>query len=191
MNEYVLNEPPPDDSTDRYLHTFFPYCFYKCDAQDPELKSLEFNRFKSKFLSSIRPTKYNTFGVNDRYGLKLLTCIRVDHSDLMSHRFSKQFNCLYPKCRCGIEDESPEHYFLRCPLFQGPRAILLNNISQLLECPLSDFDDPSLCHLLLYGKPSLNVNLNKSILCASIKFIKSSKRFKTFEAFFTDSAPDS
>ena len=152
---------------------------------DPELKSLEFNKFRSNFLSSIRPKKCSTFGVNDRYRLKLLTCLRVDHSDLRSHRFTKQFNCLNPTCRCDIEDETPEHFFLRCPLFQGPRIVLLNKVSEILGCTISAFDDPSLCQLLLYGKPSLNENINKNILCATIRFIKSSKRFKTLEAFDT------
>ena len=147
------------------------------------MPSLEFNPFKSKSLSSIRPIKCNTFGINDRYGLKLLTCLRVDH------RFSIFFNFLDPKCRCDIEDETPEHYFLRCPLLQGPRIVFLNKVSEILECLVSAFDDPSLCHLLLYGKPSLNDILNKNILCASIKFIKSSKRFKILEAFTAHSAP--
>ena len=191
LNEYVLHDPPLVGSTDRYLRTFFPYCFSKWNALDPELKSLEFNPFKSKFLSLIRPTKCNTFGINDRYGLKLLTCLRVDHSDLRSHRFAKQFNCPDPICSCGIEEETPEHYFLRCPLFQGPRDVLLNKVSETLECSVSDFDDSSLCQLLLYGKPSFNNNINKNILCASIKFIKSSKRFKTFEAFIVPSASQS
>ena len=189
LNEYVLNAAPPHGSTNRFQHTFFPYCYSKWDSLDPELKSLDFNKFKSNFLSSIRPSKGNIFGVNDRYGLKMLTCMRVDHSDLRAHRFSKQFNCLDPKCRCGIEDETPEHFFLRCPLFQGPRTILLNKVSEVLECPASAFDDNSLCKLLLYGKPSLADDINKNIICASIKFIKSSKRFKVFEAFTDVSIP--
>ena len=189
LNEYVLNAPPPPGSTNRFRNTFFPYCFSKWDALEPELKSSEFNMFKSKLLSSIRPTKSNIFGINDRYGLKLLTCIRVDHSDLRFHRFSKKFNCLDSKCSCGIEDETPEHYFLRCPLFQGPRTDLLNKVSEVLGCPVSSFDDHSLCHMLLYGKPSLDDHINKIILCASIKFIKSSKRFKTLEAFTIFNTP--
>ena len=191
LNEYILHAPPNVGSTDRYQHTFFPYCFSKWDALDPELKYLEFNPFKAKFLSLIRPTKCNTFGINDRYGLKLLTCLRVDHSDLRSHRFAKQFNCLDPTCSCGVEEETPEHYFLRCPLFDGPRVVLLNKVSEILNCPASDIDDSSLCHLLLYGKSSLNDNINKNILCVSIKFIKSSKRFKTLEAFSDTSVSQS
>ena len=183
LNEYVLHTRPHASSTDRYLHTFFPYCFSKWESLDPALKSLEFNHFKSKFLSLIRPPKCNTFGVNDRYGLKLLSCLRVDHSDLRSHRFSKQFNCLDPTCSCGLEEETPEHFFLHCPLYQGPRTVLLNKVSEILDSPTSDMDDSSLCHLLLYGKPSLSDCTNKNILCATIKFIKSSKRFKCFEAF--------
>ena len=184
LNEYILDAPPQATCTDRYLHTFFPYCYSKWNTLDPDLKSLEYIPFKSKLLSALRPAKSNTFGVTDRYGLKLLTCLRVDHSDLRSHRFAKQFNCLDPTCRCGIENETTDHYFLRCPFFQGPRAALLNKISEILECPVSAFpNDVLLCQLLLYGKPTLNANSNNDILCASIKFLKSSKRFKTFEAF--------
>ena len=161
----------------------------KWDALDPELKCLEFFKFKSTFISSIRPTKGDTFGINDWYGIKLLTCIRVDHSDLRSHRFSKQFNCVDPKCRCGIEDETSEHYFLRCPIFQVPRTVLLNKVSEILGHPSSALDGPSLCQLLLRGKPSLVINANKNIICVSIKYIKSSKRFKILEAFAEPSAP--
>ena len=188
LNQYVLNTAP-HDSTDRYNRTFFPDCFSKWNAIDPELRCLDFNKFKSRFLSEIRPAKGNTFGINDRYGLKLLTCIRVAHSDLRSHRFSKQFNCLDPKCSCGIEDENAEHYFLHCPHFLAPRVVLLNTISEILDCPSSALDDHSLCHLLLYGKPSLDDISNKRIICATIKFIKSSKRFKTLEAFSETNAP--
>ena len=188
LNQYVLNTAP-HGSTDRYNRTFFPYCFSKWDALDPELKCLDFNKFKSHFLSAIRPAKGNTFGINDRYGLKLLTCIRVAHSDLRSHRFSKQFNCLDPKCSCGIEDENAEYYFLHSPLFHVPRVVLLNKISEILDCPSSALDDHSLCHLFLYGKPSLDDISNKRIICATIKFIKSSKRFKTLEAFSETNAP--
>jgi len=46
LNEYVLSDVPPIGSTDRYHHTFFPYCFSKWNALDTELKSLDFNKFK-------------------------------------------------------------------------------------------------------------------------------------------------
>ena len=184
LNEYVLNAPPNIRSSDRYKNSFFPYCFLKWDTLDPALKSLDYNTLKSQLTETIRPKRCNTFGISDRYGLKLLTCIRVDHSDLRAHRFSKSFNCLDSTCRCGIEDETPEHFFMRCPFFQGPRIVLLNRLTEILECQLSDLDDdPSLCQLLLYGKPSLDDRMNKDIISASIKFIRNSKRFKTFEAF--------
>ena len=75
LNEYVLSSPPHASSTDRYLHTFFPYCFSKWESLDPALKCLDYNQFKSKLISQIRPPKCNTFGVNDRYRLKLLSCL--------------------------------------------------------------------------------------------------------------------
>ena len=109
------------------------------------------------------------------------------HSDLRSHRFAKQFNCLDPTCRCGIENETTDHYFLRCPYFQGPSRTfkdLLNKISEILECPVSAFpNDVLLCQLLLYGKPTLNANSNNDILCASIKFLKIPKDSKLSKLF--------
>jgi hypothetical protein len=182
LNGFVSNAPPHPHSTDHYNNTFFPYCFTKWSTPDPNLKCLKFNKFKSSFCSSIRPTKGNTFDFNDRYDLKLLSCIQADHSALRSHRFSKQFNCTDPTCWCVIGDETSEHYFLLCPALLGPRTVLLNKVSEILQQPSSDIDDPSLCQLLLHGNPSLDVNSNKSIICASIKFIKDSKIFKTFKA---------
>ena len=187
LSEYVLGESPPIRSTDRYRNSFFPYCFQKWNSLDPSLKCLDYNKLKSQLLETHRPKRCNTYWINDRYGLKLLTCIRVDHSDLRAHRFTKGFNCLTPTCRCGIEDESPAHFFLRCPFSQGPRIVLLNKVIEILECQLSDLDDDStLTHLLLYGNPSLADCINKDIITASIKFIRTSKRFKRFEAFTRD-----
>ena len=107
----------------------------------------------------------------------LLTRLRVEHSDLRAHRFEKHFNCPDPVCACGLENETVEHYLLRCPLFNGPRSVLLEKMNDIFQTNvLSNIDN--LSNILLYGDPK-----NKMILSASIHFIKSSKRFKTLEAF--------
>jgi hypothetical protein len=43
--------------------------------------------------------------------------LRVEFSDLLIHRLHHNFNCSTAVCACSNEDEFPEHYLLRCPLF--------------------------------------------------------------------------
>ena len=183
---YVLNSPPSTTSTDRYKRTFFPFCFNQWVSLDPDLKQLNSIQFKNTLVKSIRPIKKSLFNINDRHGSKLLSCLRVEHSDLRAHRFQKNFNCNDPKCSCGVENETNEHYLLRCPNFTMCRAALINMINEITQADITTtISHADLCQILLYGDPSFDDEKNSLILQATIKFIKSSKRFKTLEAYVT------
>ena len=182
LQNYILTSPPPPTSTQRYERTFFPYCYNSYSTLDPTLKSHNYNKFKSLVSNLNRPAKKSFFGVMDRHGLKLLTCLRVEHSDLREHRFNKKFNCPDPICRCGLDIESNEHYLLQCPLFTGPRCPMLKSIMDVLTKNVVH-SDKHLCQFLLYGKNNLTHLENTNILNATIKYLKNSKRFKTLEAF--------
>ena len=134
--------------------------------------------------SSSRLKAKGYFGISGKYGLKLLTCLRVGHSDLRAHRFRKNFNCPSPVCSCDGGDETTDHYLMCCSLYVTPRRTLFVKISEILKTPLSSIPPSELGQILLYGKPSLSMLENRNILLATIKFIRQSKRFKTFEAFF-------
>ena len=104
---------------------------------------------------------------------------------LREHRFSKNFNCPSPLCKCGLENETTEHFLLRCPNFNVPRGVLIQNVLKILEkndipCPT---DDEILCKILLYGHKSLPDNANSSILADTINYINKTKRFTILEAF--------
>ena len=118
-------------------------------------------------------------------GIKHLTCLRVGHSDLRDHRFSKSFNCPSPVCKCGLENESTEHFLLRCPNFNSFRGILVPKVLKLLEMNniAPPDDDTKFCKILLYGHFPLLDIINKRILLHTIQYIKSTKRFDTLEAF--------
>ena len=77
---------------------------------------------------SIRKSRFKIHDIN---GIKLLTRLRVEFSDLRSHRFRHNFNCASPLCLCqtGIEDN--EHYFLHCPRFAQQRRIMLDLVSRI------------------------------------------------------------
>ena len=184
LSNHVLSSPPHPTSTQRYLRSFFPYCFVKYELLDPEIKLLDPIKFKNRLKT--KDLKKKTFPISsDRQGIKYLTCLRVGHSDLRDHRFRKKFNCSSPICKCGLENETNEHFLLRCPNFNGPRGILIQKVFKFLE--MNDLayptDDEILCKILLYGHESLSDSKNTVILANSIKFINKTKRFEKLEAF--------
>ena len=69
------------------------------------------------------------FGIHDRNGLPLLTRLRVNFSDLREHRFNHNFNCPNPSCKLCIDNESTEHFLLRCPILSTTRQTLLSNLA--------------------------------------------------------------
>ena len=71
--------------------------------------------FKDKICKFFRLRGNSFYNIHDKYGIKLLTKIRVNFSDLRDHRYNHNFNCQNPSCACGIEDETAVHYFLCCP----------------------------------------------------------------------------
>jgi len=189
LRSYMLSAAPSQsESTNRYCNTFFPYCYSEWENLDPEIRNSEnINIFKSKFIKVIRPVKKNIFNINDKFGLKLLTCLRLEHNDLRAFRYRKNFNCTSPICSCGSEEETTDHYLLRCPLFKNPRIALESAIDDLN--PVASYyniPDVDLSHILLYGDPSLDDTRNKTLILSTIRFIKQSKRFKTLEAFINN-----
>ena len=163
----------------------FPYCYEAYSSIDPAIKALNVIRFKKSLTKLTKPKKKLIPNSSDRIGIKHLTCLRVGHSDLREHRFSKSFNCPSPICKCGYENESTEHFLLRCPKFNSPRGILIQNVLKLLEMNniKTPSDDEKLCDIMLYGYKSLLDHKNKKLLNYTIKFIMCTKRFETLEAF--------
>ena len=79
---------------------------------------------KTKYASFLSQ-KGILFIIRDKYGIKLLTKIRVNFSDLRDHRYNHNFNCQNPSCACGLEDKTTVHYFLCCPRYCQLRTIYL------------------------------------------------------------------
>ena len=107
----------------------------------------------------------------------MITRLRVNLSHLREHKFQNNFldtpNSL---CSCGIENESTNHYLLRCPLYTRLRKTLLDNIIEIVGS-ISNLNDDELVKILLYGNETLSTLENSSILKNTILFLKSSERF--------------
>ena len=109
-------------------------------------------------------------------GIKRLTKLRVKFSDLNEHKFRHSFDCLTPMCECGMANEDNEHFLLHCPLHENIRQDLFGHLENILEFNISDMDSILLCDLLLFGKPDLDVSVNKMIIEETIRFIENTKR---------------
>ena len=152
---------------------------------DDSIKTLpSVSRFKKHINDFIRPIGKSFYGIRDKTGIDLLTKIRVDFSYLSDHRYNHNFFCHSPICFCGIEDETPVHYFLCCPRFASQRTILLSKISEIVASDISVLPKDHIVQLILYGSNVFNSIANKLILEQSITFIKKSGRFNKLEAFW-------
>ena len=167
----------------RYENSFFPYCISESENLSEEIKRLPtVSQFKSKLLMFIRPIR-SVFGINDIFGIKLLTKLRVEFSDLRSHRFDHSFNCTDPRCICLLEDECNSHFLLRCPLYLHLREHFLGSVYTTIGSYISILPQDHLTDILLYGSNVYNDVTNKLILKQTIAYIRKSNRFDHIEAF--------
>ena len=163
--------------TVRFSNTYFQNVLYEWNLLDNEIKnSASLGEFKRKVLAIIRPSRNPIFNVDDITGIKRLTKLRVKFSDLNEHKFRHNFDCLSPICDCGKANEDNEHFLLHCPLYDVIRQDLFGQLENILDFNVSDMNSKSLCNLLLFGKPDLDVSVNKMIIEETLRFIENTKR---------------
>ena len=93
---------------------------------------------KNILMNSLDPLDIPS-GIRDKFGINLLTKIRVSFSDLCDHRFNHNFKRESPICLCGFEDETSVHFFLRCARYATQRTTLLSKISDIIGSDVSIF----------------------------------------------------
>ena len=119
-------ESIPFTRTKRHEISFFPYTIKRWKNLDENAKSKPYTESFKKYINNcIRPPGNPVFVIGDRYGINLLIQIRVGFTDLREDRFHHNFNYRNPVCRCGLDDETPSHFFPRCPMFALERTTLL------------------------------------------------------------------
>ena len=164
LRELVLSSPPPNYSSQRYKNSFFPFCYSKWQNLDPSIQNaVSVNAFKSKYIKLIRPSPNGIFNIRDCKGLSFLTRMRVTFSDLRDHRFNHNFFCQSPTCKCNRENETNEHFLLRCSLYTPYRAIFLRNIGIAVNEDIVQLPHDHLSEILLSGSPSFDDSTHKTI----------------------------
>ena len=177
-NRYCDNIPLLKIKHNYFRNSFFPSSIVEWNKLSREVRNSENIRiFKKRLLEFIRPSPNSIFDIYNPYGIKLLTRLRLGLSHLNEHKFKHGFNdTINPICICGGDIESINHFFLHCPEYSEARQTLFDNIQSIDKMLLSQ-NESSLTHLLLYGDPKRNSNVNAFILNLATEFILSSGRF--------------
>jgi hypothetical protein len=175
-------KPIPANITKRYANSFFPYCAKHWNNLSESTKnSATISIFKKALLKTIRPNPSPYYNIIDR-GLRRLTQLRVDFSDLREHRHRHHFNCLSPICSCGQDIESTMHFMLFCNKYANHRRLFFAQLDSLVP-NITSLPTASLIKVLLYGSKVYHFDTNNSILTYVLKYIKDTKRFLKLEAY--------
>ena len=160
-----------------FRNSFFPSTITEWNKLDRDIRNSDsLNVFKLSLLKFVRPVANNVFEINNPYGLKLLTRLRLGLSHLRYHKFRHNFqDCINPICVCGLEIETTTHFLLHCPLFQCARQSLLTNIKKIDESILKKHDE-LITKTLLYGDDKFDLSCSKSIITSTIEFTVSTDR---------------
>ena len=165
--------------TTRFSNTYFYNTLFEWNSLNEELKnSSTLAEFKRKLITRVRPEGNPIYGIANLQGIRLLTKCCLEFSSPNEHKFRHNFDCLNPFCNCGMAKEDNEHFFLHCPHCNELRQNLLGQLSRVLNKDALNLDPKELCHLMLYGSPSLSVIDNGMVLEATIQYIENSERFK-------------
>ena len=135
--------------------------------------------FEKNLLNFIRPCANSIFDIYNRYGINLLTRLRVGLSHLCDHKFRHCFqDNLDPLCDSGNDIETTTCFFLHCPSLHTPRQILLNNIRHTDGQISSHGELKQLIETFLHVNPNCDLTVNKPILNETIEYVISPERFK-------------
>ena len=141
------------------------------------------SEFKRELLGRIRPLKRPTFNIYHIEGIKLLTRLKVEFSDLHNHRYRHNFHCLNPTCLCQTGIEDIENFLLHCPRFSSQWRVLFDLVSKSANFDIMHLSSKELCNLLLYGHYKCTIITNRVITESTLKYIRSTGRFKKKQCF--------
>ena len=147
---------PQIEKTMRFLNTYFQNCISEWNWLDvSEGSCTTISELEKRLLLRIGPSKRPIFNIHDLTGIKLLTRLRVEFSDLYEHRFRHNFLCSSPFCSCQTIIKDNEHFLLHCPHF-----LPIEETSLTCSLDIMRLSSKELTTLSLYGHPNLSTITN-------------------------------
>ena len=118
------------------------------------------------------------FSIYDPLGVKLLTRLRLQFSNLNEDKFTHGFeDTINTMCACGSEVETTEHFLLRCHLYSPQRLELFENLEKV-DSSFLNLNIKEKVIFLLYGsQPASSKSCNHEIQKFVINYIKGTGRF--------------
>ena len=106
-----------------FRNSFFPSTITEWNKLDRAIRNSDFLKiFTLSLLKFVSRLANSAFDINNPYGLKLLTRLRLDLNHLRYHKFRQNFqDCINTICDCGLEIETATLFLLPWPLFQSTR----------------------------------------------------------------------
>ena len=150
---------------------------------DSDIKNSDsYEMFRKKRSAFIRPVGNSTYGFYDPFGVKLINRLRLGFNHLREHKFRHNFaDTVNPLCSCTLETENTEYFFLRCQNNLSARTTLMSELNNINNA-INSLNSTDLIRVILYGDKNFDNVTNFKTITATIKFIKTTKRFE--EAFF-------
>jgi hypothetical protein len=163
----------PRCRTEQYRQSFLPNVIKLWNTLSPEISCIDnYNTFKRKLIET-KPIANRLYYEGDRLSNIAHATLRMGCSKLNDHLFNNIHVIESPVCICGIEDETVEHYFFRCPLHIRSRIDMILGILQQSDILIDDINS----ELLLYGSENVSYNINISIFRHVHLFIHETERF--------------
>ena len=109
------------------------------------------------------------------------TCMRLGLSGLNGKR--ADYNLIADRScpNCGHQNEDTVHYFLVCPIYYAPRAVMMTGLSHLLPDQILDLNrnanKQTLSTILLHGSNNFELDTNRKIFKLVHTYITESARF--------------
>ena len=167
--------------TARFMKSFFPDAIASWNTFIAHFENMpSLNALKTHLLTFFRPKKRSIFNIHDPTGTRILFQLRLGLSPLRSHKKRYKFiDTPSDLCLCNTGVEDIKHVLFKCPFYAIKRASLATTVIPILiSNNLNHLANDE--NLYLYGNNSINDNDNKTILVATIKFLKDTNRFSIY-----------
>ena len=130
----------------------------------------------------IRPVGNSIYCIYNSFGVRLINRLHLGFSHLREHKFRHNFaDTVNPLCSCTLETENTENFFLRCQNNLSARTALMNELINVRNA-INSLNSTGFIEATLYGDKYFDNVTNFETITATIKFIKTTKRFE--ETFF-------
>ena len=159
----------PRTLTETFRKSCIPSSVALWNSLDTSVRDIDsFKRFKNTLKTSLFPKIPTSLSKGNRY-LSVIHCrIRNGCSNLNNDLFRNHLN-VSPLCSCGNGNDTADHFFFECPLFNDQRLTFF--IRTRCYHPLS-------LHALLSGKDNLSAADNDILFIEVQNYIKHTGRFR-------------